>query len=196
MNVRLILVALFVSAHGASAADWRPLEKIEHYAISGSTGIELYRSIGERGPRLGAGRAIAYTDFKLTWRRDYRPEAGGCTLRSAVPRLIITTRLPKPSGTLPAATRRLWDIFIAGITTHEKVHADGIVEMVRAIEATSVGLMVADDPKCRKIRAELTTRLAALSQEQRRKSREFDQIEMSDGGNVHRLILSLVNGDR
>ncbi len=44
------------------------------------------------------------------------------------------------------------------------------------------------------MREALQSRLGPLSQEQRRKSRDFDREEMRDGGNVHRLILALVNG--
>ncbi len=77
---------------------------------------------------------------------------------------------------------------------HERVHGDYIVEMVKQIEAATVGLTVPADPKCRKIREEMTKRLGALSQEQRQRSRDFDRVEMSPGGNVHTLILQLVNG--
>ena len=178
----------------AAAADWKPVEKIVTYAISGRTGIELYRSIGENGPKIGVGRAIAYTDFDLKWSRNYVPERGGCTLAAARPHLIITYRLPKPKGTLPPETRPRWKRFIDGIEKHERVHGALIVELVEKIEAVSVGLRTEDDPKCRKIRAALTEKLAALSQEQRRKSREFDQVEMSQGGNVQQLVLALVNG--
>lgn len=69
-----------------------------------------------------------------------------------------------------------------------------IKAMVREIEQVSVGLTAENDPNCRKIRADLQTRLAAISQEQRRKSREFDQVELGNGGNIHQLILRLVNG--
>lgn len=176
-------------------AGWQAVERVEAYAISGKTGIELYRSIGENGPKVGVGRTIAYTDFKLLWSRDYRPQPdGSCVLVSARPSLTITYRLPKPKGELPAATRRLWERFIEGVTAHEKVHGEIITDMVKKIEAISVGLTVADDPECRKIRTELTSYLGELSQEQRRRSREFDKAEMSKGGNVHQLILALVNG--
>ncbi|PRD46003.1 peptidase [Phyllobacterium phragmitis] len=175
-------------------AQWKPVERIDTYAVNGRTGIDLYRSIGEHGPKVSLGRTIAYTTFDLKWSRKYVPEGGGCRLASARPHLIIIYKLPKPSGPLPPETQRLWDKFIKGITAHERVHGEMILDMVKKIEATSIGLTVADDPGCKKIRQELTTRLAALSNEQRRKSREFDKVEMSDGGNVHRLILGLVNG--
>jgi predicted secreted Zn-dependent protease len=38
--------------------------------------------------------------------------------------------------------------------------------------------------------------VAALAAEMRKRNRDFDQVEMGRGGNVQRLILALVNGDR
>ena len=197
--VALALAGAFVwlagMAPGFAHAGWKPVERIEHYQVSGRTGIELYRSIGEKGPVIGIGRAIAYTDFKLLWSRDYRPQPdGSCTLATARPSLTITYRLPKGPADLPPATRQAWQTFLDGIVAHEKVHGDIIVDMVRQIEAVSVGLNAPADPGCKKVREALQGKLGALSQEQRRRSRDFDRDEMSDGGNVHRLILALVNG--
>jgi predicted secreted Zn-dependent protease len=64
---------------------------------------------------------------------------------------------------------------------------------VRDIEAMSVGMRVEDDPDCRKIRPQLQARLGELSKAERARSRDFDKAEMSDGGNVHQLILQLVD---
>ncbi len=178
----------------AARADWKPVDRVETYAISGTTGRELYESIGEKGPKVGDTRVIAYTTFDLKWSRDYRPSAGGCTLARAKPHLIIITKLPKPAGKLPAATAAAWKTFIDGIRTHEAVHGVHMIEMTRAIEAYSVGLRVENDPSCKKIRAVLTERLAELSKEQRRRSNEFDKLEMSQGGNVHQLVFALING--
>ncbi|WEX07698.1 DUF922 domain-containing protein [Chelativorans sp. AA-79] len=194
--MRVLTIAAFLAAlAGAAHADWKPVEKVVTYPVSGQTGIELYRSIGENGPKVGVGRAIAYTDFDLKWSRDYQPRNGGCVLASAKPFLTITYRLPKVSGKLPPETGRLWEAFIAGVEKHERVHGEIILDMVRKIEAVSVGLTTSDDPDCKKIREALTQKLGELSQEQRRKSREFDKVEMSDGGNVHQLVLRLVNGE-
>jgi predicted secreted Zn-dependent protease len=177
-----------------ASAEWQAVERIETYAISGNTGLELYTSIGARGPVAGLGRAIAHTSFKLTWTRKYEPRNGACVLSSARPKLIITYVLPKPARKLSGAVARDWQRFIDGVLTHEKVHGADIVAMVREIEATSIGLTVADDPKCRKIREELTRRLALISQAQRQRSRDFDRVEIGAGGNIHQLVLALVNG--
>lgn len=177
-------------------AEWRAVEKVETYAITGKTGPELYESIGQRGPKVrdGAVRAIAHTNFKLTWTRNYVPKDGTCTLVTAVPKLIITYTLPKPSGKLPAPVAGRWETFIAGIRAHEKVHGDLIRTMTGEIEAATVGLSVAGDPKCTKIRKELTRRLTAIYATYKQRNRDFEQSEMGAGGNVQRLILALVNG--
>ena len=175
-------------------ADWVPVERVEPYAISGATGPELYASIGERGPRIGIARVIAHTNFKLTWTRKYERQGNACVLATAKPKLIITYTLPEPKQKLAAEWRPRWQRFIDGVRVHERVHGDHIEEMTRAIEAFTVGLTVEDDPKCVKIKTVMAERLSQLSLEQRQKSRDFDKAEMSDGGNIHRLILDLVNG--
>ena len=196
MFFRSCLLAAFLAALPATArAEWKPVEKDVPYAISGKTGPDLYASIGERGPKAGIGRAIAFTNFKLTWQRDYRPQPdGACTLVSARPKLIISYNLPKPSEKLPEPVATNWKTFIDGVRKHELVHGEMIIAMVKEIEAFTVGLSVPDDPNCKKIRTRITERLAGISQAQRQKSRDFDRVEMGDGGNVHQLILTFVNG--
>lgn len=179
----------------AAQADWQAVENVQPYSVAGKTGAELYASIGERGPKVGnSGRAIAFTNFKLTWTRKYEPQGNACVLAVARPKLVITYVLPKPAERLPAPVAKKWDTFISGVHKHELVHGDLIKDMVKKIEAVSVGLSVADDPKCQKIRTELTARLGELSRSQRQQSRDFDRAELSNGGNIQQLVLALING--
>lgn len=191
----LPIAAACLSAVASGArAEGQVIEEVKTYAISGQSGAELYSSIGQHGPKAGVSRAIALTNFKLTWSRNYQPSGGGCTLVSARPKLVLTYTLPKPSGKLPANLQKRWDVFIEGVRRHEKVHGDIIRDMVATIEATTIGLSVPNDPKCQKIRKEIITPLSAASTAQRQKSRDFDRVELGNGGNVHQLILDLVNG--
>lgn len=192
-------VALFsvTITHPATthATDWKPAEQISTYNISGKTGAELYESIGSNGPTAGLGRAVAHTTFRLTWRRDYRPQAdGSCILARAVPNLVIIYTLPKVRGKLPAAVQASWQTFSSGVEAHERVHGEHILEMVQKIAAYSNGLRAENDSACQKVRAVLQKRLGELSNEQRRRSSDFDRLELGSGGNVHQLILNLVNG--
>jgi predicted secreted Zn-dependent protease len=182
-------------APALASAQWQPTEEVRNYAISGVTGAELYRSIGEKGPQVGGqSRVIAHTTFKLTWTRKYERQGNACVLTTAKPKLTIIYTLPKPSAKLSPSVKASWDIFIDAIRTHERVHGETIIDMVHEIETLSSGFSAEDDPECRKIRANLTERLGEISGRQRQRGRDFDQVEMSDGGNVQALILRLVNG--
>ncbi|RUM21459.1 DUF922 domain-containing protein [Rhizobium vallis] len=192
--ISFVLAAVFASVPAAAMAEWQAVEEVRPYSISGKTGAELYESIGARGPEVGNGRVIAHTTFKLTWTRKYEPQGNACVITTNRPKLIITYTLPKPSAELPAAVKSSWDAFISGVQTHERVHGETIKDMVKEIEAMSIGLTVADDPDCKKIRVELTRRLGEISQRQRQLGRDFDKVEMGDGGNIQQLILKLVNG--
>jgi predicted secreted Zn-dependent protease len=190
-----VLAALLILAPTFARADWQAIEKVETYTISGKTGPELYQSIGDKGPLIsGKRRTIAHTNFTLTWSRKYTVEGSACILASAQPKLTITYTLPKPAGRLPDATARLWDVFFAGIRDHERVHGGYIKDLVREIETATVGMSVADDGRCVKIKTELKTRLSALFQAYQKRNRDFDRIEMGEGGNIQQLILGLVNG--
>ena len=102
--MRLPLLAVLAFLTGQARAEWQAIEKVEPYAVAGTTGPALYASIGKRGPKAGSGRAIAYTNFKLTWSRKYVPKGNDCTLVSARPKLIITYTLPEPAERLSGAT--------------------------------------------------------------------------------------------
>ena len=190
---KLAFVAGLLFAPVAAAQDWQAIERVKPYTVEGATGLEIYRSIGARGPKLGVARVIAHTGFKLTWTRKYERQGDACAITVNKPRLVITHTLPKLKSPLAEPLKSRWETFIAGVTAHEKIHGDFIKDMVKEIEAISVGMTVENDPNCQKIRAQLQARLGELSNAQRARSRDFDQVELNDGGNVHQLILQLVD---
>ena len=154
MKRLFILLPLFATP--AQAVEWQPKEMVKPYAISGSTPIELYESIGENGPVIGGGRrTIAVTNWELKWRRDYQPEGSACVLKSALPFLTITYSLPKPKVKLTGTTAAGWNNFIHGITAHEKVHGKDIIAMTEEIILNTVGLRMENDPDCKLIRVEV-----------------------------------------
>ncbi|MQY47318.1 DUF922 domain-containing protein [Rhizobiales bacterium RZME27] len=193
-----IALAVFMTLPALAGAQgtksWKPTEQVKTYAVTGKSGIEIYQSIGERGPAAGVGQAIAHTTFKLLWTRDYRPQPNGaCTLAVARPSLNIIYTMPKGPASLTGETKKRWTDFIEGVEKHERVHGQHITEMVEKIETFSLGLTAENDPKCTKVREVLQARLKELSDEQRQRGRDFDAVELSPGGAVHQLILALVN---
>jgi predicted secreted Zn-dependent protease len=192
--MRRAAFALAFLAVPAQAADWQPRELVKHYAISGATAPELYAAIGESGPLIGTTRTIALTSWELKWSRKYDAQGSACVLVSAKPFLTITTTLPKPKAKLGDPAARLWNAFIDGIEAHERVHAADISAMTDGIIAATVGLTVQNDPQCKLIRAEVLKLVTEANEAYKAKSRAFDRAEMAAGGNVHALILGLVNG--
>lgn len=188
----LACAALLLAALPARALDWTATERTVHYAIDGSTGMALYQSIGANGPVVSLKRAIALTEYELLWGRDYVPDGTACRLAEVRPFLTITYRLPRPRAALDGGTQARWATFIAGITTHEEVHGALMRGMVDDIIGQTLGLVVEADPDCRKIRAEVERRVIAAHARYKEKNRAFEQSEMAPGGNVHRLILGLV----
>ncbi len=186
----LLLVAL--PAH----ADIRAKEIEKTYAISGTSGLALYKSIGARGPRLrkGASSAIAQTDFDLKWGRDYKRDGNDCVLAVVRPFLTITYTLPKPAKKLAPDVAARWRIFIKGIRAHEAVHGQYITEMAQEIYDTTLGFRQQNDPNCKTIRNAIQAPLKAAFVRYKTRNRTFEQDEMSAGGNVQQLILQLING--
>lgn len=188
----LLAVTLTTPLH---AAEWQPTISTKTYAITGTTGAQLYASIGQKGPVISLGRrTIALTQWDLKWRRDYQPRGTSCVLASALPFVTITYTLPKPTQNLSGEVATKWARFAAGIKAHEKVHGDLVVQLTNNIINATVGLMVEDDAGCKKIREIVLDRVAAEFEIYKVDNREFEQREMSQGGNVQQLILALVNG--
>ena len=189
-------IAVLALATPSRAADWQATESTAHYTISGATPLNLYQSIGDKGPKTSTGtRAIALTNWDLKWRRDYQRRGKGCTLASALPFLSITYALPRPGTKLGGQTEQRWNTFYAGIKAHELQHGAMLKTMTQNIINQTVGLTTqTDDGNCTRLRADVLKNVKAAFDAYTRQSREFDRVEMSKGGNVHQLVLALVNG--
>lgn len=192
---RILILPLLLLALPAHA-DIRAKEVVKTYAISGTTGLALYQSIGAHGPRIrgGASSAIAKTDFDLKWGRDYKRDGKDCVLAVVRPFLTITYTLPKPAKNLAPDVAARWRVFIAGIRAHEAVHGQYITEMAQDIYDTTLGFRQKNDPNCRAIRNAIQTPLKAAFARYKARNHAFEEAEMGTGGNVQRLILGLING--
>ncbi|TPW32830.1 DUF922 domain-containing protein [Pararhizobium mangrovi] len=192
--MRCTLTALTLLATTAAQAE--TTQRTVTYPVHGRTGIALYRSIGENGPKIGGRRTIAHTGFDLTWTRDYRVQPdGACRLAVARPHLVVTTTVPKAPADLPPALAASWSRFAEGIRTHERVHARAIAAMVARIEAFSTGLTAPADPDCTRVRQKLQAFLAKTIARHRAESRAFDKADIAEeGGTMRQTILDLVNG--
>lgn len=165
------------------------------YAIAGADGAELYQSMVRRGPRHGfVSRAIAQTSYTVEWQAEVVSTGRACRVVRALPILSITYTYPQPSRPLSSTMSRRWQRFMAGVRKHEQRHGSIAREMVRAAEAAVKGLKIDNDPSCRKTRVEVKKRADKVYAGYEARQLKFDAREHRDGGNIDKLILSLVKG--
>ncbi len=189
----VLLTAHSVTRVAAQINDWPVTEQVKTYPVRGSDALALYRSIDDNGPKTSLGnQAIALTEFDLRWRRDYRPDGSACVLAAATPFLTITTTLPKPAARLTGDLAARWKPFIAGITAHEAVHGMMIRALTAEIISQTVGTRLEDDANCKKIRPVILEKVKAAYAAHLARSRDFDKVEMGQGGTVEMLIRALV----
>lgn len=186
-----LMAAALICLQAASAwADDAPV-KIKTYAISGSTGAELYESIGENGPRDGNDRgSIAQTVMHLKWNRLFDERGGDCYLVHARPSLTITMILPKPDKKLSASMQASWQRFITGVRTHEDVHVQMIRELVSNTQQSVAGAMVKNDRSCGKVKAEVSRRINEATAAHKARSRAYDRDDFGSNGKLGRLVIS------
>lgn len=185
-----ISLTLALMATPALAAE--PPVTLKTYPVSGATGMELYESIGRNGPKGGDSGAIAQTVMNLKWKRLFDERSGDCYLVKLQPVVTITMILPKPKGALSGDLKARWTRFADGVRSHEDVHVDMIRTFLAQAQASAAGAMVRGDKSCAKVKAEVSRRLDEALAAHKARNRDFDRLELSDGGNVHRLILNLV----
>lgn len=183
-----VFVAPFMAVVSALAAD-APV-KVKTYPISGSTGFELFQSIGENGPMGGAH--VAHTDPKIVWKRLFDERGGSCYLVHARPQLSFVQIYPKPSGKLPEATQAVWNRFIAAVRKHEDTHVSMFKQMIVDTQASLAGMFEPDDRTCAKVKASVTARLNEAQDAYRARSRAFDRAELSPGGPLAIALKSLL----
>lgn len=195
MSVLGFLAASQVMVENGWAEDgWKAVEIVKPYAIAGTTPPELYESIGARGPKIGERRVIAHTSYVLTWDREFDCSNGvhGC-FRNAQTQDHLHASKPVADA-CPTGKGEVGPLY-DGIRRHELVHGDHAKAMTREIVRRTVGLSVPNDPKCRKIRKVLAKEITDMVQVQRAQGRDFDHVEMGNGGNVQQLILTFLNGN-
>ena len=195
-TVRLGAIAATVLATATIAGAAERIKiKTQNYAISGTSGADLYASMVRHGPRHGfLSRAIAQTSYTVEWQAEVVSNGGVCRVMQARPVLSITYTYPQPSRAMSPEMSRRWAKFMAGVKRHEQTHGSIAREMVRAAETAVKGLKVADDPTCRKTRSEVKRRADVIYAAYEARQIKFDAKEHRDRGNIDRLILGLVKG--
>lgn len=189
---RIVLFGACVAFASEAAAGVEVSEKTRSYEISGSTSAALLAAMDRRGPKHGfLTRAIAQTRYSVAWTIEWAETRTACRVKKIDGVLDITYTYPSARGLSPALERR-WTRFLAGVKKHEEVHGDLARQMVGAVEKSVARISVDGDRGCRKARAEVKRRTAAIYAQYEARQIQFDAREHRDGGRVEGLIEALL----
>ncbi|CAG0993670.1 MAG: DUF922 domain-containing protein [Rhizobiaceae bacterium] len=167
--------------------------KTEHYEISGKSGEALVTAMDRKGPKHGfLARAIAQTRYEVGWDLEWTEKAGKCRVRKVAGDLSITYIYPKVSGPIDPALGKRWARFMSGVRKHEETHGAIARQMVSAAEKAIAKISTTGDPGCVRVRSEVKRRVNAVYAEYEKKQIRFDEVEHKDGGNVEKLVVSLL----
>ena len=191
---RIVLFGACIAAAGEAVAGVKVSEKTRGYEISGQTGAALLAAMDRRGPKHGfLTRAIAQTRYSVSWTIEWGETRAACRVKSIDGKLDIIYTYPT-AGSLPPGLQSRWARFLAGVKKHERVHGDVARQMARTVEKSVAKVYVASDPSCRKARAEVKERMAAIYADYEARQIKFDAREHREGGPVEGLIDRLVGG--
>ena len=144
----MVSVLVFLLTTGPLAAEFKIVNEIDYFDVSGDTPRELRRAM-EKGCQAKActGEHWAHTKWRVKWRYKYGREKNGCrlTVASVTARVVYT--LPRWPGKVGAAPglRAKWEAMREKLEAHERNHGENGIETARKIERALLDLPPAAD---------------------------------------------------
>lgn len=191
-SLSILLVAAACAVTSPASAGVKVLLKTRTYAVTGETGMDLVRAMGRTGPMQGfMTRSIAQTTYTVDWSFVTRTAGRACRIVRADPTLHLTYTYPR-TGELPPPLAKRWRTFMAGTRRHERVHGAIAIEMVSDAARKVAGMTLADDPFCRRVRADAHRRIEGVKAGYEARQEAFDRKEHGPGGRVEKLVNALI----
>jgi predicted secreted Zn-dependent protease len=139
----LMLIALLMSALPTQAAVGIS-DRLERYAISGSTPSDLRLEMNSKGPRGNAGGQVfdGYTRWSVIWRYRYNNFGNTCAITSVATSVTVTITLPKWDDEITADnnTRSKWSRYLAALELHERGHRQMGIDAAKEIDRVISGM--------------------------------------------------------
>jgi predicted secreted Zn-dependent protease len=145
IRVLLLTALLLPAARAEPPTDHFPavivVDRVEHYAVTGSTIDEIERQLVEQTDRFeNTGNAITRSRFEVT--KTLRPDRDGCHLSALQVQLSITTILPdwRPQKPASRKVRKRWNDAAAALKEHEAGHRSHALAAARSLRSTLLNL--------------------------------------------------------
>jgi len=147
------------------------------YTVTGMTLPEVHRSMNEARPWKDKTNSTfaGLTDWRISWRYEVNPSAGGCRCTSFTTQTSITTTLPRWSAPAGASEelKAGWQKFITALGEHEMGHARlalaALADMHRQVKA------LGDHPDCNAMGKKIDATALRVVEEHRKRDRDYDE---------------------
>jgi predicted secreted Zn-dependent protease len=167
--------------------------KTKFYEVKGKDGEEVLRNINRKGPRHGfLVRAIAQTQYTLSYGYDTVQSSQGCSVTKAEVKMDIVYVFPKLAGKNSRHLNTRWKQFMAGVQKHEETHGSLARQMASATEKALLSTHVSGKRGCGQIKNVAKRNVDKVFKIYERQQVAFDKKEHRDNGNVEKLVTAFV----
>ncbi|MEM8651477.1 MAG: DUF922 domain-containing protein [Pseudomonadota bacterium] len=171
-------------------------KKTKFYKVTGSNGVELYRSMASNGPDHGNSRqdVLASTSFKFDI-KNVKAELQGnrCVVTDVDIIVDVTYTYPKWAGSRKAskATRKAWREFSELAVWHEEQHVNITKNFAKAYEKVLLKSRRRASNGCQQQTLSETFRTNIAFRKHERLHRRFDRQDLKRGGRGFEALKNL-----
>lgn len=166
-----VLFLLPAAATAQNTLTWRT----NFYAVTGESIRELRQSMRQARPWKDDTETVGLTQWRIDWRFDLKPTAGGCRCASFTTTTSITNTLPRwtPPTNAPPELRADWNRFITSLGQHEDGHSRlafaAVAELHKQVKAAG------EDTDCGRLRNKINDLARRVVDDFRAREREYDR---------------------
>ncbi|MEO0329667.1 MAG: DUF922 domain-containing protein [Pseudomonadota bacterium] len=175
-------------------------ETTAYYSVVGKTGREIFKSMIDRGPRLGGpkGHALATTEYKYDINNvDVEIKQGRCIPVRVDVVVRVKYTYPRWAGNRGArkSTRRAWKHFEKSVVWHEKQHVKIALDYAKEYQLALKKTRLRSSQNCTATSFSTTWRATRAALKHNRRQRLFDRQDLRPGGRGYEAQLRLLKAE-
>ena len=197
--LKLLLCMVSLGALGVTNAQARVIikEKVTYYNVTGSNGVEIYRSMEKNGPIHGGSKKeiLASTTFKFAVKNvDASIKGNRCVINNVDIVVGVTYTYPRWNGASSASieTRNAWRDFSKHAIVHEKEHVKITKKFAADYEQALLKSRRNASSNCEKRSLSESFRTGIALRKHERLHKMFDRKDLRPGGRAYDALRKLV----
>ena len=172
-------------------------ETTTYYPVTGKTGKEIFKSMLDRGPKLGGPKnhALATTEYNYDVKNvDVEVRRGRCIPIKMDVFVTVKYTYPKWMGSRGAkkSTKAAWNRFKKSVVWHEKQHVKIALDYANEYEAALKKTRLRANDNCKSASFTSAWRTTRAALKHNRRQRLFDRKDLRPGGRGYEAQLQLI----